>query len=445
MNVFRQVLSVHVVQLHLTRRSRVLFVLATVVPALFLSFEAGLSTSALTLAESGHRHAVRQALTLDPENPVLQDRLGLDYLDGVEETDASASLRHLRRAVELAPARAFYWVDLASACESRSDFTCAGGALQHALSLAPMTPRLYWMAANYDLRRSQSENAAPLFRKLLELSPDYALPTFDVCLRVQKDPNFIRQQVMPTGGHPSLRLSYVDFLSALDRMDLASQAWGDVIQIGSRFPFSLAQSYFDLLIDSRRVEQAACAWQDLERLGVIGAASDGNLAYNGGFEQAPLNAGFDWHYQPVPYITANFAEAAAYEGRRCLRLDFMGTNSDFEPVFEWVPVAPNRRYLLTAQAKSDSISSDSGPRLRMVDADCPACLDMSSDMAVGTTPWHQMSIRFATSAETHLLKLSIWRPHSRTFPTEITGHFWLGAVRLTAEPVPAIASLKPAS
>ena len=44
------------------------------------------------------------------------------------------------------------------------------------------------------------------------------------------------------------------------------------------------------------------------------------------------------------------------------------------------------------------------------------------------------SASFTTGPQTRRLKLSVWRPHSRTFPTEITGHFWLDAICLSAAP-----------
>lgn len=433
MDIFARIFSVNLLECPFTFRRRGLFVLVTLLPALFLLIEAGRSTIALTLAESGDSHALKEAVTIDPENPALEDRLGLDFLNDIDQTNASASLGHLRRAVEMSSDRAFYWADLASACESLSDFTCAGGALKRALKLAPMTPRLYWIAANYNLRRSQPEAALPLFRKLLELSPKYAWPTFSLCLRVLNSPDLIRQRVIPGDNNPSLRLSYVDFLIAQGQAELARQAWADAVQTGSRFPFSLAQPYLERLIDSGQVEQAMSAWQDLEGLGVIGRPHSGNLAYNGGFEQVPLNAGFDWRYQEAPYVAADFSAPNAYQGRRCLRLDFMGTNADFEPVFEWVPVAPQQRYLLTAEARSESISSDSGPRLRVVDTSRSAGLDVTSATTVGSTSWHPLRAEFTTGAQTRLLKLSVWRPHSRTFPTEITGHFWLDVVCLRAE------------
>jgi tetratricopeptide (TPR) repeat protein len=441
MNAFNRLLSVSLWERSFTFRGRCLFVLLTLAPALLLSWEAGRTTTAMTLAASGDRDALERAVELDGSNPALEERLGANYLNGLGTTDTAAGLRHLRRAVELGPERALYWADVAAACESSTDFACADQAFARALRLAPMMPRLYWLAGNYRLRQSQPEAALPLFRSLLELSPRYAQPTFSICLRILNDPGLIEQALMPGGKDPTLRLAYADFLTAQGQPGPARQAWTDAVSQGSRFPFSLAKPYIDRLIDSGRVEQARSAWSDLEHLGVISATHGGNLVYNGSFEQSPLNAGFDWRYQESPYVAGDFRDGAARQGQRCLRLDFMGTNADFEPIFQWVSVASRQRYLLTAEARSERISSDSGPRLRVVDADCPVCLDVASDLAVGSTPWHQLSLEFTTGPHTRQLRLSIWRPRSRNFPTQISGQFWLDAVCLRAEP--KIASWNP--
>ena len=155
--------------------------------------------------------------------------------------------------------------------------------------------------------------------------------------------------------------------------------------------------------------------------------------FNGGFEQTPLNQGLDWRHQPVPYLLVDFADPGAYHGRSCLRVDFtVRRNDQFLAAFQIVPVAPVQEYVLKAYVRSRNISSDSGPRLHVLDARCPSCVDAWSDTTIGSTPWHEISLRFSTGADTQLIELSIVRLRSRAFPTEITGTFWLDEVTLKA-------------
>jgi len=66
------------------------------------------------------------------------------------------------------------------------------------------------------------------------------------------------------------------------------------------------QPYLERVLNRGRYQEAEGVWEDLD--------------FNGGFEQAPLNAGFDSRSQPTPYVSIDFAAPSAYEG--ALRLDF---------------------------------------------------------------------------------------------------------------------------
>ena len=201
----------------------------------------------------------------------------------------------------------------------------------------------------------------------------------------------------------------------------------------SPFAFSLAVPYLERLLDLGRYKEAINVWGDLERLGIVNkppSEDRDNLIYDGDFEQVPLNAGFDWRTSELPYLWFAFPNSGAYRGGRCLRLDFtVGRNDESEAVYQFVTAAPNQGYLLRAYTRSDNITSDSGPRLRVLDPACPACLDVSSETTVGTTPWHPVSLKFSTGAHAQVVRVSVWRPRSRTFPTEITGTFWLDESR----------------
>jgi hypothetical protein len=198
------------------------------------------------------------------------------------------------------------------------------------------------------------------------------------------------------------------------------------------------QPYIDRLLAQGRYQDAQAVWWQLEARGTIARPAvhePGDLMFNGDFEQPPLGAGFDWRSQPSPYVSVDFADATPFAGAHCLRLDFpVGQNDVFEPVYQIVPVVPNQTYSLAAYARSVDITSDSGPRLRVTDPDCPTCLDAFTDPTVGSTAWHELKLNFTASPQTRAVRVSVWRPRSRVFPMELSGTFWLDAVSLRAQP-----------
>ena len=339
------------------------------------------------------------------------------------------SPRPCRRRVERRrsnPNKSDYWLTLASACESVRDNACADQAVQRALDLSPMVPQVWWDAGNHYLRTDQPEAALPCFHRLLELSPDYAEPTFDLTLRAYGDPKMILEKVVGDGKDPRLALAFADFMSANNEFDAAHQAWTRIasrrLVVSLLRPCSPTSSACWVTGGIRKLR---AIWSYLEGRGVIAKPADseqGNLVFNGGFEQPPLDAGFDWRSPASSYVSVDFADASPYEGAHCLRVDFpVGQNDEFEPVYQIVPVVPNQAYTLAAYVRSRDITSDSGPRLRVTDPDCPSCLDAWTDTTVGSTPWHTVTLKFSAGPQTQAVRVSVWRPRSRTFPMEISG------------------------
>jgi hypothetical protein len=311
------------------------------------------------------------------------------------------------------------------------------GGVERAVKLSPMTPQLHWVAANAFLRTGQNDAAMAEFRRLLELDPTFAPATFHVCMGSLRDPQLILRQVLPPGKNPALKLAYLNFLSTSDEEMadvLAGQVWAQTVAAGVSFPFPLAAPYVEHLLRFGQVDQAHRAWQDLKRLGIIKdpeAGGGDNLIFNGDFESTPLNSGFDWRDNPGPYLALDFSDPASHTGKHCLRIDFtVRRNEEYRAVGQVIPVASKQAYLLTAYVRSQDITSDTGPVLQVQDPDHSDGPNAASETTVGTTPWHQISLKFCTGPDTKLVQLSLLRMRARTYPTEITGSFWLDTVVL---------------
>jgi hypothetical protein len=411
-----------------------LFLLAAGGVSLLLAAE----TSLVGMVSSFETPALgRWLLALDADDPRLQDRLGQVYKD----TDPTESLRHLRRATQLSPTSRLYWQDLELACESRVDTQCADQARERLARLCPMVPFYHWLAAQSYLGAKRLDAALQEFRRTLQLDPTYAALTWSPLQGVQ-EPETIFQKVLAGNPDPQLKLGYVDFLSRQGDNDAAFRIWRLVAADSPPFPFSAATPYLERLIALGRIEEAVNVWQDLERLGIVKsfeAKEKGNLVFNGDFEQPPLDAGFDWRVGPTTYLAVDFSAPEAYHGARCLRVDFLvSRNDEYEPLYQIVPVLPHHAYTLEAFVRSEDITSDTGPCLRVSDTQPGGFPDAISGTTVGTTPWHPVRLSFLTGPQTRAVRLSFWRPRSRVFPMEISGTAWLDAVSLkcvdTGEP-----------
>jgi tetratricopeptide (TPR) repeat protein len=362
-------------------------------------------------------------------DPRFQHQLGQAYID----LDPTQSLRNLRRATQLSPLNRLYWEDLESACESSGDFRCADQAAERMVELCPMVPSYHWIAGQSCLRTNRLDIALEHFRRALELDPTYAGATWD-SLRKALPPELIYQKVLANERDAITKVGYVDFVSDQGNDDAAYRIWRRVVADSGPFPFSTAEPYLDRLIGLGRIEEAVSVWQDLERLRIIKGVErneEDNLVFNGDFEQDPLGAGFDWKTGLTTYLVIDFSAPGAYRGAHCLRIDFtVRRNNDYEPVYQIVPVLPQHAYALKAFVRSQDITSDSGPRLRISDTQPAGFPNAVSETTVGTTPWHSVHLSFSTGPKTRAVRISFWRPRSEVFPEQITGTFWSDAVSL---------------
>lgn len=396
---------------------------------------------ATTLGRSASVPEIKRAIGLEPSDADLHFRLGTAEIYSMGNSDAADGIHQLQRATQLSPDETRYWTALAFACEFEGEAACADKAIARSLALSPMVPQVHWEAASFYLRINRQESALNQFRRLVELDPNYDGPVFRASLGATESPNAVYQNVVTPAASPKLKLAYVEFLANNGHGNSAFHVWQELAAGGLHLKFSLADPYLEHLIDARRYQQAMAVWRDLIHQGIVQQAAGkdpANLVFNGGFEQVPLNAGFDWRYNEVPYVAVDFRDRHAYKGKYSLQLDFTDVeNHQDEPVYQFVPVAADQAYELTAYIRSANITSDSGPRLRVVDPECPKCLDASSKATVGTTPWHKVVLDFHTGPNTRVVRLSVWRPRSLNYPAEILGTLWLDQVSIRAISPPA--------
>lgn len=370
----------------------------------------------------------------DPQDPEIYERIGEARLYDFLDSDSTAALANLRRAIALAPARPIYWENLGVALESVHEYSAAQAALARAQDLDAMSPQVHWLLANCDLSAGENANALAELRETLDLDASYSKPVYDFCLRAGIAPPAVATLVLPARDRARLQLDYATYLAALGQTSASADIWSDTVNSGRRVEFSWAQPYVDELMRHREFPRAYHAWRDLERLDVIQnpqRTDPGELLFNGSFEHEPLNAGFDWHYDPLAFVQLDFADPHAYQGHKCLRIDFtIPNNREYIPVYQDVAISPNRPYELTAYVRSDGLTSHSGPRLRVVDLNEPAALDVASEQTLGTTGWHKIQLRLVTGPEMHFVQVVVWRPRGVDFPAEISGSFWLDDLTL---------------
>jgi hypothetical protein len=242
-------------------------------------------------------------------------------------------------------------------------------------------------------------------------------------------------QVIPHGKDASIRFAFLEFLNTDADYENSLRIWEQMISGPDPSPdLASVKPFLDFLIAKNQMQAASTVWGELQHAGLIPPAPvsvAGNLLRDGRFAAPPLNLGFAWHTSDSPDLILDFSDPTAHAGGKCLRIEFpVGQNGNYDLLSQVVLIQPNTWYELSAYVRSENLTSDSGPRLRVEEMGCGDCEVRTSQPTLGTTSWHPVHVRFLTHPQTQAVRVSFWRPPGKMPPREILGTVWLDDVSL---------------
>jgi hypothetical protein len=368
---------------------------------------------------------IQKAIRLEPWNSEYPAVLARNQALSVATLNDAIS--NFKIAVKLNPYQSSYWLDLAGAYQLAGDTDQQAEAVQRAAAADPMTPHVAWQAANFFLLQGEVSKALPYLRTVLANDPDSTDSALQLCWRASGNANQIFDHALPQ--RPDIYLSFLRLLVAKQEIAAANIAWDHLIGLHQPFPTKPALPYFRLLLSSQQVTPAVTAWRQLAQVDEqIRPYLPGpeNLIVNGGFEEALLNGGFDWWYEPNPNAKLAIDADQFFSGTRSLSVTFNGRNAADAGITELVPVKPNTDYEFSAQSKTQDIDSASGPRFLIGDAYTLSSYVLTDDL-LGSNPWHKQQARFHTGPGTNLIFVKITRQPPGPL---IRGRLWVDDVRL---------------
>ena len=334
-----------------SRSWSLIFLLVLVVPMSLLI----LATLRIVVAQnwggSLNPERVRHAIALDPSNPMLHFALGKILLLNAEPSTQAAAEQEFRTAVKLNRYSAVFWSGLGKACYSSENQSCADAAFRRAQELAPSNPQFAWEAGVYDVVLKRREAAIGQLKTFLRLQPDGLEQSFSLLMRGFDNPNVVWGDLLGASSDPLPKVRFLDYLVDNNNFEAADAFWQQLAGEKTKLPLTILTPYVDRLIATGHYRQATQAWayatHENWRASESGT-SDQTDVFNGGFEQEPLNAGFDWRFRQQPYIELDFSDPNAHDGQRALRIDFtVPQNFEYELAYQLVPVIPGQTYELS--------------------------------------------------------------------------------------------------
>ncbi len=389
---------------------------------------------AKVMAEKPTVNRLEWAIKLDPANARYHISLGriCEYVP--ETANPHKAMEQFRRAAELSPYDPSVWINLAAASEFRGDVAQAEKYLRRADYLAPHLPDFQWPIGNFYLLHGDNKEAFRHFKVVLAGSQQYNQLIFSIAWKASGNASEILRALIP--HNLPVEFDYLSYLLEQHKYADTGSLWQRIINGAGSFPAVWTRRYIDALIAAHEPTEAYQVWTGLLRKGILRYAApqpSDNLVTNGNFEDELSNLGFGWRIIPVEGVYAGVDTSEYHSANHSLRVDFNGKkNVAYANVFQYIMVKPSTLYRLHAWLKTSGITTDSGPRLGVMDAYRAGALDkLTPSMTGDSNGWVPVQLDFQTGPKSQLLLLHLVRLPSQKLDNLIAGKVWLDDVRLT--------------
>jgi hypothetical protein len=368
-----------------------------------------------------------RALRWEPFNAEFQHQLG--KYEFFTLGDEPTAVSHLRRAAELNPHEARYWLALAAAYQFEDDVEHQRDAIERAMQVDPTTPSLAWDAANFYFAQADHARAVELLRVVLAGTDDMgtAQRAADLCWRASDgDVRRMLEQILPASLNA--HFAFLDLLIKRDNPTATESVWKHLIALRQPFDPRRAFPYIDSLLETRRIDDARQAWKELVEVNALQSYYEpDNLIANPGFDQDFMGGGFEWRMEHLPHVKLSFDGTEFRNGTRSLEIVFDGGQASGAGLTQLVPVEANTIYDFSANARWDDLLTSSGPRFVIADAYTKQQFVHTDDF-LQSSVWREVHARFKTGPDTRLVSVSIVRDAEQTM---IRGKLWIDSLRLS--------------
>ena len=326
--------------------------------------------------------------------------------------------RALKRAVRACPFDSKAWIALGLDAELQGDRTRAERCLIEAARVdKTYAPR--WSLASFYFRGNNREKFWPWLREAARMSYGDPRPLALLAWNLAGD---APQALAALSDRQPVLESYVSLLLDKNRLGPAEAAAAKLLDTAGKHAAGAALVYCDRFLDAGRPEAALRLWNRLAAARWIPARpldpERGPHLTNGDFARDPLSRGFDWRAPPVAGVEVVWPAVGGG-----LRFSFLGGQpEDCRLLLQRVPLAPERRWRLRFEYRSQGMEGETGLRWRTIGAEW---------QAPASEAWREAEFEFKTAAGASVVPLVL--AYQRAPGTMRTaGSFWLRRVRLEA-------------
>ncbi len=391
-------------------------------------FAQGLAAHYVEKLRWGDQDALEKAAIWDPQHPEVLYQRAVQQMD----RDPEAAQALLRAAYVQNPADARPLLAAAERLAAQGDRDRGDALVAAAVQLTPADPRTHERAAAYWVQQGEIGQALMQWSLVLEADPKRSSALFPLFFRIAEDPK-LRKHFRPLAENPPDW--WEDFFQEAAKV-LSTESLQFLYGLRQHSEQPILQSerkfYVERLLEVGEISEAYLQWVD--GLNTVQRGQLG-LLYDGGFELAPENWGFDWHLQEQPGVVLDLASTYGVAGKHALHILFERTKRPFQHVWQRLFLGPGP-HALEGTVRIDSLDSQGG--LRWV-VRCKYPLDAGilgmSDRFLGSSRWQSFRFEFQVPQNCLLQELALVSAGKRPYEWEIFGGgIWFDRLRIQQIP-----------
>ncbi len=184
-----------------------------------------------------------------------------------------------------------------------------------------------------------------------------------------------------------------------------------------------ALALIDMLLRTGNVAKAGNIWRS--------HFNSKNIVYNGNFSEKFLRRAFGWRAGKNKGFAQRFEHIPGDDSVRNLHYRFKGwDNLNFSHLSQIVPLEPRKEYQLTAELKSERLTTDQRPFLEVYGYKCKMAY-ARSEMIEPDQDWAEYKVNFGVPGECSAVVVRLRRKESRHIDNKLAGKMWLREFRIT--------------
>ena len=341
-----------------------------------------------------------------------------------EQKRFSEATVDLTQALTLSPHDGELWIQLGDILAQRGDTTSALTAYAEATRVVPYKARAHWLLGNCLLKAGRLEEAFVELHWASAIVPSLFPQALELAWQsYHGEPEAIERSLKPQTVHERIALAM--FFGEHGRPDKAAP----MMKAAALLPEDERAILLRELLEADRFEEAYQVWWS----GIVKTDTtthDGKPSIaNGGFEdEIVLNdRGFGWQFpQGFATVSASLDVNEAHSGKQSLRLDWHGEpDHSSRVVQQLVLVAPEARYHLNFSARTESLTTNCGPLITVIDPKATERSPLAQSSALPqNSEWRDYTLEFTTRDTTKVIFIGITRQGSDG-PCPIFGTTWL--------------------